>query len=399
MSDHNFRDRHSPKWQPSADDARGPHKPEAPTARPGAPAARTVVGAPGAGPPVARPGLSGRTPGQPEDPITLTGVAPPSEADRDGRTPDTLYMDAPSEIMIAAQTPTPSPKAHVREPGYAATTPPPPPPPPQSPYNASAPESWRSAARNVAERSKKSTRANPKSDSQHLRLKLDGDSYDDFYRGVPKSRLPVVVLAFLLLLAAAGGGAYWAQDHGGLAALAARLHLTLQEKLATEPTADQQLGSRNEGVAANAQPAAVAAAPTGADTMAQPGAAPAPQLPAAAPAQQPAKAAAPGATEAQAAAANRPSDTNARSLADPEMPGAEPPGAAEASKAAPAKAPVASKPAARRAPPARPVIRHDPVIQIRNLGGSSTPGAPPEPSGTPYVPAVPIDPPAPDEPR
>jgi hypothetical protein len=383
-------------------------------AQTGTPGARTVLGVPaadagrpGSGRPPARPGLSGRTPGQVDEPITLSGATGPHGPHPDG-VPDTLYMDPPSESRPPAETQTlymdaPSesqPAAKTQTPTrerQPMTTPPPPPPP--GPYNSSAPESWRSAARNVAERSKKSTKPSPKSDSQHLRLKLDSDGYDEFYRGVPKSRLPVVVLAFLFLLGAAGGAAYWAQDHGGLAAIAVRFHL-MQQEPAAATTAEQPLGTRNEGVAASPQPAAPGSvnAPTAA---AQPGAAandPQPSA-AAAPAPKQVQPAPPRNAESakQAPTPVAPTDTNAAALADPEPPGAAP---AKAAAAAPARAPAVSKPAQRKpSPPARPVVRHDPVIKIRDLAAPSNPDLPPEPSGTPYVPAVPIDPPAPDEPR
>ena len=285
-----------------------------------------------------------------------------------------------------------------------------PPTPPGGPYNSSAPESWRSAARNVAERSKKSARPGPKSDSQHLHLKLDADSYDD-YRGVPKSRLPVIVLAFLLLLAVAGGGAYWAQNHGGLAALASRLHLVPQalEPPATPPQdQDQPLGTRNEGVAASPQPSANGAAqalagpanpasgPSAAPTAAQPSAAvQAASKPPAEP--TPAQAAATPQGEPRAPTA---ADSNAQALADPDAPTEQPARTPPVQRTAARGATVTPqvKPAAHKPSVPRTVVRHDPVIKIRDLAAPQNLDAPPEPSGMPYVPA-PSEPPAPDEPR
>jgi hypothetical protein len=368
-------------------------------------------------PPQARAGLSGRTPGQADDPITLTGMA---ASETDAGAPDAVYAEPPSE----ASHPRPEHVAPTRAtealPTSLRTSPPTTtttPTTPSGPYSASAPESWRTAARNVA---KRSGRPNPKSDSQHLRLKLDEAYDDDYYRGVPKSRLPVVVLAFLLLLAAAGGGAYWAQDHGGLVTLTERVRRLVREKLYGEP-ADEGAGPAATAATDTPTPGAAAASPTApqntgtANTVpptaagpAQPGA----QVPSTA-----ASAAASPATSADAPSTKPASDDSARALADPDMPTQAPSEAnhdradqntgKDATKdtktSNPAQAPAAArptpdKPVARAAAPARTVVRHAPVIQIRDLNNPPAPGAPPEPSDMPYTPTR-NEPPAPDEPR
>ena len=168
---------------------------------------------------------------------------------------------------------------------------PPPAPLPQesrpSPYSATAPEAWRAAARNIADQAKTvQAGASPKPPTGRspgssavagargkgelhtpsLRLKLDSEveGYEEHYKGVPKSRLPGVLLGLLILLAAAGGGVYWADEHGGLASWAARLHLTEPgpQPAASDVADPTALGTRNEAVpAAAAVPKATAPAP------------------------------------------------------------------------------------------------------------------------------------------
>ena len=403
MSDKNSKDRRTTKWQASS-------PPPAP--RGGRSGNRTMLGMtnsepenPSSRPPKARPGLSGRTPGQAEEPSTLTGVAPQQHPD--SNVPDTLYVEPPSESFSGAQTrPQPAPRRPAPIAASASQS------APSSPYNANAPESWRSAARNVAKRSPRPP--GPKSDSQHLRLKYDDASYDD-YRGVPKSRLPVVVLAFLMLLAVAGGGAYCAQDHGGLVALAQRLQLALRAKLYGEQAPQEPAA----GEAATGAAPATETSPNPEANAAPGAAAPGDTQPAAAaPAQPPAQATAPNAAPgAQPSAASPTAPTtassdeaSARALADPDAPAEAPPATAAKTPETPKPAPIekakADKPAPKpavarpavRPEPLRPVVRHEPVLKIRDLSSPPAPGAPPEPSDTPYIPA-PSEPPAPDEPR
>jgi hypothetical protein len=460
MSDENYRDRRPPRQ---------------PGGHPGDPK-RTILGMPGA----PRPGLSGRTPGEPEEPEptpsgrTARGVAPIHE---DDELPDKRYMEPPSETMgqlPSELAPAPFGPARTRpaeldprrvpvaqaghdgrderdrpspfgptekQPVRMPSAEPPGAPLSQesrpSPYSASAPEAWRAAARNIADKAKTvGVAASPKPPpgrspgssavasgrtaaggkgefhTPSLRLKLDSEveGYEEHYKGVPKSRLPGVLLGLLILVIAAGGGAYWADGHGGLASWAARLHLTepgIQPPAnsAQDPTA---LGTRNEAVPAATAPAPNAAAARSPLTTPQPSAASAskPAGPSPAPA-----AAAPQATApAQAAAGKAPAttqDSNAQALAEPDMKLEAPPAAAKTEKplqAASADKPVMQPKAAERRrpaapPPARSVVHHDPVLKIREIGAASAPGAPPEPADSPYTPSVPIDPPAPDEPR
>jgi hypothetical protein len=461
MSDDNYRDRRPPR-QPGG-------KPVDPK--------RTILGMPGA----PRPGLSGRTPGEPEEAeptpsgrtATARGVAPIQ--DNDDEVPDKRYMEPPSETMghLPSQlAPTPFGPARTRTPeadprrvpaaqaGYDGrderdraspfgptemqpvrmpSAEPPPAPLPQesrpSPYSATAPEAWRAAARNVADKAKTVGAAaspmppagrNPGSSAvaagrgkgelhtPSLRLKLDSEveGYEEHYKGVPKSRLPGVLLGLLILIAAAGGGVYWADEHGGLASWAARLHLT---EPGTRPPASggadpTALGTRNEAVPAVPKataPAPNAAAAPGSLTTPQPSAAN--EGKPAAPSQAPSATAPQAAAPAPAAAGKTPAvaqDSNAQALAEPDMKLEAPPAAAKTEKpsaAPPADKPVVQPKAAERRrpapPPARPIVHHDPVLKIREIGAASAPGAPPEPADSPYVPAVPIDPPAPDEPR
>jgi hypothetical protein len=482
MSDDNSRDRRPPR--------RGADG-QAPDPK------RTILGMPG----VPRPGLSGRTPGEPDEPeperaltATTRGLAPASNA-RDS-VPDTRYMDPPSESLggwpsspdplafAAARTAESDarrfqPAGHepheperaspygvtekvaVRPSGGVVS---PGPEARPSPYAATAPEAWRVAARNVADKNKTiangpvtspkppapsrnpgstmaaaartspGTRASAgsKGEFHSLRLKLDSEveGYEEHYKGVPKSRLPAVLLGLLILLAAAGGGAYWAEEHGGLATLAARLHLTVGAEV--EGPAPANAGPAAPAPLDNAAPSDKAApavtkageaqSPTGA-TLAAPPSAANPPPSAAAPSSAAAESARQPGASAQPTAAQ---DVAAQAIAEPDMPVAAPPSAAKVDKpaaSAQADKPVAAPPAAARAdkpaasaqadkpvaapakvehhrpaaPAARPVVHHEPVVKIRDLGAA--PGAPPEPAGSPYVPPVPIDPPAPDEPR
>lgn len=461
MTDDNYRDRRPPR-QPGGHPV--DHK-------------RTIHGMPGA----PRPGLSGRTPGEPDETErtpsgrTARGVAPIH--DDDDELPDKRYMEPPSETMgqlpselspapfgatrtrTVEADPRRLPVSHAaqdgrderdraspfgpteKQPVRMASAEPPSAPMPQesrpSPYSATAPEAWRAAARNVADKaktvgtvasSKPPAGRNPGSSAvasgrgkgelhtPSLRLKLDSEveGYEEHYKGVPKSRLPSVLLGLLILVAAAGSGAYWADEHGGLASWAARLHLTEPgiQPPASSVVDHSGLGTRNEAVPA--VPKATAPAPN-------PGAAPSPlttpqpsaanEGKPAAPVQAPATAAPQAALAAQAAAGKTPpttQDSNAQALAEPDMKLEAPPAAAKTEKpvaaAQPAKPVVVQPKAAERrrpvAPPPRPVVvHHDPVLKIREIGATSAPGAPPEPADSPYVPSVPIDPPAPDEPR
>jgi hypothetical protein len=447
-----------------------------------------------------RAGLSGRKPGasdEPEDTSTRTarGIAPASFEGEDE--PDKRYMDPPSEtlspaatwqlppsqparVVPAAEPAVPSWQAQVDRPNPYGTTgrqpvrpsmsapasPPPPPPPRSSPYSASAPEEWRTAARSVADKARASggpasnsaaptagrsfgsgAGARPSSGGKGpnqvptLRLKLDADEVEGHedqygYSGVPKSRLPAVLLTSLILIVAAGGGAYWAEQHGGLSVWAARLHLTQD---ATPASADPAtLGAQGEavpgapsstngdvapGAPSGAHGEAVSAAPPSAHGEAVSAAPPTTDKPAAPPSAaangaepSAAPAAAKGggpandlsklkAADPRAAAAVQ--DDNAKALAEPEMPTVADPAAKappDSKPASPPKAAVAERPAppkaaAHHAAASHPITHHEPVLKIRDLGASDAPSPPPEPSDTPYARTPRDEPPAPDEPR
>ena len=420
------------------------------------PAARTMQGLPVMDPAqaqrIARAGISGRPP-------VTSPAAPPSSApapaatehekDRDS---DTRYMEPPSEALGRAQTeavlqvpqpvvrapsasppvpPAPlSPSAAERGPGLLGSTlhragrthePPvqahapagpglfstslsnmhdheaPKPNAPRGPLtNNQAPEAWRDDVRRVAERSPAPPRPKVQpGPTASLRLKLDGDAYEEQPYRAPKSALPSVLLWLLVLGLAGGAAAYYVQGHGGVNAVIGRLRGLMQGTPTSAPAAAP--------AAEATQPTAPAAPPTAADQAQPPAAAAQPQQPAAAaappaeqPAQPPAAAAAPVAPPTAAGA------EEARQLAHPDPPAAEAP-------TAPAKAPATAAPAKKaeskprpEPKPKAPLRRQAPIVKVRPLDNTSTPpgnlDTPPTPPDMPYVP-VPADPPAPDEPR
>jgi hypothetical protein len=259
--------------------------------------------------------------------------------------------------------------------------------------SAQAPEAWRNAVRSMAERgggapgpaSPPPTQAGGNS----LRLKLDvqGDE-EEHYRGVPKSKLPGVLLWLIVLGLLIGGGAYYAEGHGGVGAIASRLHLFSED----EPEETPDDAAPPAAAAPSAAAAPTAAAPSAADPAGQaPPSAASPKavVPAAnPPAQQPNGLA-------------TPTEENARQLADPDPPG-EQVGTKPVTKPAASTKPAAAKPPAKKPAPhaSRPAVRHDPIVKVRDLEGAPaapSSSAPPEPPDMPYAP--PYDPPAPDEPR
>jgi len=463
MSDEHFKGRHPPG------DAR-PRPADADNDR--VVPKRTILGLPGLNPdgtPIgARPGLSGRTPEQAahgaQHALPPSSRGAESEENLYDSVPDRTYMDPPSETFARAQTQraldpvrdsaAPPIAAFSPQPPAAFSVPPPaafslPPASPRAATNpstgagtgtsdpagraarsgsAQAPEAWRNAVRNMAnsarpappERGSSAVTSTP-----GLRLKLDPDSEDDRHpNGVPKSRLPGVLMWLLLLAAVGGGGAYWVDGQGGVDAVVARFRggpAQPEQVPGAEPSgALTPTGAVPPNALTGAAPAG--ATPLSAATTqsaAPPSAAGAqPATPPLAANTQPGVAATTPSGQVNAvpgAAAAIPSaeaDQAARALADPEPPSeattkptsTEPTGkagsadkldrpAATATAAKPTKAPP------HRAPE-RPITRHEPVVQIRDLNSQSARrGAPPEPPDMPYVPPVPADPPSPDEPR
>jgi hypothetical protein len=382
-----------------------------------------------------RPGPSGQRPATPEAaPLPSPGNRPNTGLD-DGYIADKLYMEPPSETFGRAPThvamPAPQhapPPAHAapppREPEHAApnfaatalraaqaergsghnpaaaalhgaqgergashnpagaalhaaqqTMQERMPAPRTSFSNPSAPEAWRNDVRRMADRG--TTQAPPRPTAvgnASLRLKLDSAEPDDPYHGVPKSRLPSVLLWLFALAGLGGAAAYWVDEQGGLVAARTRLEGLVSGHPIAPPT-----------ITPAAAPSAEAP-PTAAEPTTPPPTAAEPTTPP------------PTAAQAESAA---------QALADPEPPTAAPakpePVQAEAKPKPPSEEkpkPVrASKPAAPT-PPAHKVVRHQPVITVKPIGSSATPpsSAPPEPAGTPYVPNIP-EPPAPDEAR
>ncbi|HEY2733871.1 MAG TPA: hypothetical protein VGI70_07795 [Polyangiales bacterium] len=398
-----------------------------------------------------RPGLSGRTPGEPDESDEVPSAPSARDAPHFSRPdePDKQYMEPPSEAFGRAPTqqqtalPEPPLRHEPRAPSWqdelagranpygatskqavrpASSLPPSAPEPPRpSPYSATAPEAWREAARNVADRAKTAavtpqasfataTRSPGSSMSPRppapprgepagsLRLKLDADEvegYDEHYKGVPKSRLPAVLLVFLILLIAAGGGAYWAEEHGGLASVAARLHLG--------PLSELLGGSAASAPAFTPPPSAAGTPPPSAAGTPPPSAASTSAAKTSTPTDH-APSPPPSAASATKAEATTDDQAAARALAEPDMPAADAAQAnAKPNDSSVAKAEPAAKHPAKTAPhhaAPKPIVHHDPVLKIREVGAqSATPGTPPEPSDTPYIPTPIEPPPPPDEPR
>lgn len=281
--------------------------------------------------------------------------------------------------------------------------------------NPAAPDAGRADVRRMADRGGPATSAanaghagnqRPGSSNQanpNLRLKLDMATDEEHYRGVPKSRLPRMLL-WLLIIGGAAGGAYWATTEGGIEVVRARVEALIHGRGAAapqvpgSPPADQSAAQPNEAV-----PPAAAAQQTRETQQTPAGATP---QPSAAEANPPAQAPGQAAQAARAPQASKEQDERAaRELADP-----EPPSEAAAAQAPakptekPTEKPKPTPPAAaakpsKPSPPAHRPVRN-PVISVKPIGSAAPPpNAPPEPAGTPYVPSVPIDPPAPDEPR